>query len=90
MFPVPSSVASSLTQWYGATPSPKRLPFACYLQHFRVTTLHLQPICSSHILPTKYLGTAYGLCTTCMLSTYYYLYTSIIIHVFLFPLMYGP
>ena len=77
MFPVPSSVASSLTQWYGATPSPKNVS-------------HLHAICSSHILPTKYLGTAYGLCTTCMLSTYYYLYTSIIIHVFLFPLMYGP
>jgi len=62
------------------------LPFACYLQHFRATTFHLQPMCSNleSFRAVYFLQIPpYYLCTTCMLSTYYP-YTSIYV---CFPLI---
>ena len=71
---ISGSVMVPPPQWYGTPPlpfPPKKLPFACYLQHFRVTASHLHPICSisepqpstclfaafkGYILPTKYLN----------------------------------
>ena len=43
------------------------LPFACYLQHLRATTFHLQPMCSICEPYTSYKIPRYYLCTTCML-----------------------
>ena len=59
------------------------LPFACYVQHFRAATFHLQPMCSILEPYTSYKIPWYHLCATCMLSTYY-LYTPM----YLFPLKY--
>ena len=47
------------------------LPFACYLQYFRATTFHVQPMCSILEPYTSYQIPRHYLCTTCMLSTYY-------------------
>ena len=70
----------------GTPPFSQLFPFACYLQHFRATTFHLQPMCSISepytslqnisVLPMYYLHAVYIL-------PIYYTRT----HVF-FPLVY--
>jgi hypothetical protein len=91
--PVPGSVAPpSLPQkWSGTPPPSQNPPFACYLQHFRVTASHLLSICciskpqsptcilfaasESHMLPTYDIRAVHRIIYSICFFSTWYTYT---------------